>query len=88
MTTYAMMSGNTVSNIIVADDKEGTEQVLGCVLIEFTADNPAGIGYMYDPETGKFNPPPVNIETDEEKKQALLNRLGITQEEFDLLNRN
>ena len=56
MGTYAMMSGNIVNNIIMADDKEATEIALGCQLIEFTSENPAGIGWIYD-ETGKFNPP-------------------------------
>jgi len=54
MATFAMMSGNTVSNVIVADDKEATEAALGCTLIEYTPENPAGIGWSYDPETGKF----------------------------------
>lgn len=57
MATYAMMSGNSVSNIIVAEDKEATEQALKCVLIEFTNENPAGIGWIYDPETNTFTPP-------------------------------
>lgn len=57
MATYAMMAGNTVSNIIIADDKEATEAALGCTLIEFTSENPAGIGWTYDPETGKFVAP-------------------------------
>jgi len=62
MPTFAMMSGDTVDNIIMADDKEATEQALRCTLIEFTPDNPAGIGYIYDAETGKFNPPVVEEE--------------------------
>lgn len=57
MATYAMMSGSIVSNVIVADDKEATEQALKCVLIEFTNENPAGIGWTYDPETNTFTPP-------------------------------
>ena len=57
MATYAMMSGNFVTNVIVADDKEATEQALKCVLIEFTNENPAGIGWTYDPETNTFTPP-------------------------------
>ena len=57
MATYAMMSGNSVSNVIIADDKEATEAALNCTLIEFTPDNPAGIGWTYDPETGKFVAP-------------------------------
>lgn len=59
MATFAMISGNTVDNIIVADDKEATEKALNCVLIEYTDDNPAGIGWTYDFETNKFNPPVV-----------------------------
>ena len=57
MGTYAMMSGNTVNNVIMADNKEETEQALCCTLIEYTTENPAGIGYTYDPETGRFIPP-------------------------------
>ena len=60
MATYAMMGGNVVSNIIMADDKEATEAALHCTLIEFTPDNPAGIGWTYDPETGKFVAPVTN----------------------------
>ena len=59
MATYAMMSGNSVSNVIVADDKEATEAALNCTLIEITPENPGGIGWTYDSETGKFNPPVV-----------------------------
>ena len=54
-----MMSGNVVDTIIVADDKEATEAALRCVLIEFTEDNPAGAGWTYDPETGKFAAPVI-----------------------------
>lgn len=64
MATYAMMAGNSVSNIIVADDKEATEAALGCTLIEFTPENPAGIGWTYDPETGKFVAPVVEESAD------------------------
>ena len=59
MATFAMMGGNVVSNIIVADDKEATETALRCTLIEYTDENPAGIGWTYDPDTGKFNAPPA-----------------------------
>jgi hypothetical protein len=66
MATYAMMAGNSVSNIIVADDKEATEAALHCTLIEITPENSGGIGWTYDPETGKFIAPPVEEETEEE----------------------
>lgn len=62
MATYAVMSGNTVSNIIVADDKDDAEQALRCTLVEYTAENPAGIGWIYDPETGRFSEPPADEE--------------------------
>ena len=59
MPTFAMMSGNVVDTIIMADDKEATEAALRCVLIEFTQDNPAGAGWTYDPETGRFVAPVI-----------------------------
>lgn len=62
MPYYAMMSGNFVSNIIVADDKEATEQALKCTLIAFSKENPAGIGWTYSPETNTFSPPVEEIE--------------------------
>jgi hypothetical protein len=51
------MSGNTVINVIVADNKEDTEIALGVILVEYTPENPAGIGWIYDSETKKFNIP-------------------------------
>lgn len=62
MPTYAMMSGDTVTNVIVADDKEATEAALKTTLIECTAENPAGIGWTYDSDTGKFIAPVVEEE--------------------------
>jgi hypothetical protein len=66
MATYAVMGGNLVNNVIIADDKEATETALGCVLIEYTSENPAGIGWTYDPETGKFAAP-LPIEDSQEQ---------------------
>ena len=64
MATFAMMSGNSVSNVIVADDKAATEAALNCVLVEYTPENPAGIGWTMD-EDGKFHPPVVEEEAEE-----------------------
>jgi hypothetical protein len=69
MATFAMMSGNTVSNVIVADDKAATEAALNCTLVEYTAENPAGIGWTMD-EDGKFHPPVVEEEEAEAEKLA------------------
>ena len=55
------MSGNIVTNIIVVDDIEQSSQDLNAVLIEFTAENPASIGGVYDFETKKFINPPEEI---------------------------
>jgi len=57
MATFAVMGGNTVSTVIVADNKEQCEAELGVVLIEYTPENPAGIGWTYDETTGKFAAP-------------------------------
>jgi hypothetical protein len=62
MATFAMMNGNTVENIIVTDDKEKSEQDLGRTLIEYTAENPAGIGWTYDAETNTFIAPVIEEE--------------------------
>ena len=59
MTTFAQMSGDVVENIIVADDKEKAEQELGLTLIEFTRENPAGIGWTYDSATEVFTAPVI-----------------------------
>lgn len=55
MGTYAIMSGNTVSEVIVADNPQDASDVLGEQLIEYTESNPAGIGWIYDGKT--FTPP-------------------------------
>jgi len=65
MPTFAMMSGNTVETIIMADDKESTEAALNCTLIEYTDENPAGIGWTYDEVTGLFTAPVLQEITEE-----------------------
>ena len=45
---YAVMSGNTVSNVIVADSKENAELVTNSTCVEYTEESPAGIGWSYD----------------------------------------
>jgi hypothetical protein len=81
MATYAMMSGNVVSNIIVADNKEETEVALNCVLIEYTPENPAGTGYIYDESTNKFTAPEVVELSAMEKLFAA----GLSEEEIAAL---
>jgi len=50
MTNYAVLNNNTVTNVIVADTKEIAETVTGLTCVEYTDENPAGIGYTYDGE--------------------------------------
>ena len=62
MATFAVMSENEVTNVIVTDNKEQSEQDLGVTLIEFTQENPAGIGWTYDSATGTFSAPIIEEE--------------------------
>jgi hypothetical protein len=60
MANYAVMSGDTVINVIVTDDKEQGEKDLNCTLIEMTD---GGIGWIYDGE--KFiNPDELDNEAE------------------------
>jgi hypothetical protein len=81
MATYAMMSGNIVSTIIVADNKEETEAALNCVLIEYTTENPAGTGWAYDEATGRFTAPEI-VELPAKDK---LIAAGLSEEEIAAL---
>jgi hypothetical protein len=51
MATYAVISGNTVSNCIVADTQADAELATGATCVEYTDANPAGIGWTYDGTT-------------------------------------
>ena len=54
MATFAALSGNQVNNIIVADTLEDAELVTRATCVEYTAENPASVGCIYDSETGRF----------------------------------
>jgi hypothetical protein len=57
MATFAVMSGDLVTNVIVADNQAEAESVLNVTLIEYTVDNPAWIGSTYDAVSGTFIQP-------------------------------
>lgn len=59
MAKFAIISGIKVDNIIVADSSEEA-QVFGTV-VEVTDSNPAGIGWTYDENTGKFISPVKDV---------------------------
>lgn len=48
MANYAVIQNDKVTNVIVADSKEIAEEVTGLVCIEYTQENLAGIGWVYD----------------------------------------
>lgn len=50
MAYYAVINGNQVTNVIVAETKEIAEQVTNSTCVEYTEDNPAAIGWAYDGE--------------------------------------
>ena len=51
MATFAVLNGNIVENIIVADTKEVAELVSRLTCVEYTSENPAVIGGTYDGST-------------------------------------
>jgi hypothetical protein len=58
MATFAHLSGDVVNNVIVSNTLEDAELVLGAgSCIEYTDENPAAIGWTYDPETKTFSAP-------------------------------
>jgi hypothetical protein len=63
MFNFAVMNSNIVENIILADSKEIAEQATNKVCLEYTNENPAGIGWTYNEESNIFIPPILdNIE--------------------------
>lgn len=55
MATFAILTGNTATNVILAESLEEAS-VLGTA-IEYTQENPAGIGWIYDSGTNTFSVP-------------------------------
>jgi hypothetical protein len=59
MSTYAELNTqNIVINVIVADAEFVATQT-DKTYVQYTDENPAGIGYLYNSETGLFIPPIV-----------------------------
>jgi hypothetical protein len=57
MKTFAQLSGNIVTNVLAGENIDDVKAVVGNDVVEYTAENPAGIGWTYDPEAGTFTPP-------------------------------
>jgi hypothetical protein len=59
MAIFAVLNNdNVVTNVIVCESLELAKEVTGYVCVEITDENPAAIGWIYNPETGTFSPPP------------------------------
>jgi hypothetical protein len=57
MKNFAVIKNVVVDNVIVAETKEIAELVTGLTCVEYTEENPAGIGWTYDGTS--FTPPAV-----------------------------
>jgi len=57
MAYFAVLNGNTVENVIVCDSRAVAEEVTGKTCIQYTKDNPAGIGMIYDHDKDTFTSP-------------------------------
>ena len=55
MATFAVLNSNKVVNVLIAEPGEDL-LFLGHV-VEYTEDNPAGIDWVYNPETNTFTAP-------------------------------
>jgi hypothetical protein len=47
MANFAVISGSKVSNVIVASSKKNAELATNFECVEYTDENPAGIGWSY-----------------------------------------
>ena len=54
MVNFAVITGNQVTNVIVAETKEDAELVTQSECIEYTDENPAAIGWFYDKNNNTF----------------------------------
>ena len=63
MANYAVLNGNIVENIIVADSLEIAETITEKTCVEYTQENAAFIGWIYD---GANFVAPVSAPTPEE----------------------
>lgn len=51
MATYAVITDSRVENIIVADTVEIAEAITNATCVEYTTENPAAVGWLWDGST-------------------------------------
>lgn len=57
MANYAVTENGLVENVIVADSKEIAEELTGKECIEYTNENPIGIGWTWNESATTWAPP-------------------------------
>jgi hypothetical protein len=62
MKTFAVIAGTSVVNVIIAKDKKTAELATNLICVEYTNENPAGIGWSYI--DGVFVAPVISEVTD------------------------
>ena len=50
MPTFAVLSGNIVTNVILADSLQDAEELTNNNCVEYTEENPAYLGWIFDGE--------------------------------------
>ena len=63
MVTFAVIKDGLVENCIVADSLENAQEITGLTCVEYTSENPAGIGFTY--ADGVFTDPNAPIPSEE-----------------------
>ena len=65
MGDWALIRNGVVENTFIWDGEGGYQHDEGTIIVEYSRDNPAGVGYIYDGST--FSRPPLT----EEEKEAI-----------------
>jgi len=63
MPSYAVLNGNTVENLIMAETLEIAQAVTKTTCVEYVTPPYVGIGYIYNPTTNTFSAPVTESQT-------------------------
>lgn len=63
MPNYAVVKENAIVNVVIADSKEDAELLTNSICVEYTPENPLGIGWLWDGTkfVDNFVKPPQSI---------------------------
>ena len=62
MATFAHVENNYVVNVLVANNLADAEIATNGLCVEYTNEEPAGVGWQYDEKTKKFIQPKIEVE--------------------------